>query len=120
VTWPQGKKFPPKKYCYGEFRASMQSLKDMDNVLDFRAEEALAALFQPDTVAPVEYLKIYAKKAWLRAGKKLMLAVLEDAIGCFQNFVCAMDNRQKKWFLEAEEWLNERGKGVDILLRKYQ
>lgn len=48
----------------------MQSLKDMDNVLDFRAEEALAALFQPDTVAPVEYLKIYAKKAWLRAGKK--------------------------------------------------
>jgi hypothetical protein len=49
-----------------------------------------------------------------------MLAVLEDAIGCCQNFVCKMDNREKKWFLEAEEWLNERGKGVDILLRKYQ
>ena len=36
-----------------------------------------------------------------------MLAVLEDAIGCFQNFVCAKDKRQKKWFLEAEEWFNE-------------
>ena len=88
----------------------MQSLKDMDNVLDFCAEEALAALFQPDTVAPAEYLKIYERKAGLEPETKLMLAVLEDAIGCFQNFVYATDNRQKKWFLEAEEWLNERGK----------
>ena len=39
-----------------------------------------------------------------------MLAVLEDAIGGFQNFVCATDNRQKKWFLEAEEWFNARVK----------
>jgi hypothetical protein len=85
----------------------MQSFQDMDNVLDFCAEEALAALFQPDTVAPAEYLKIYERKPGLEPETKLMLAVLEDAIGCFQNFVCATDNRQKKWFLEAEEWFNE-------------
>jgi len=78
--------------------------------LDFCSEEALAALFQPDTVAPAEYLKIYEKKAGLEPEKKLMLAVLEDAIGGFQNFVCATDNRQKKWFLEAEEWFNARVK----------
>jgi hypothetical protein len=41
----------------------MQSLKEMDNVLDFCAEEALAALFQPDTVPPAEYLKIYESLA---------------------------------------------------------
>ena len=86
----------------------MQSFKDMDNVLDIRAEEALAALFQPDTVAPAEYFKIYERKPGLEAEKKLMPAVLEDTIGCFQNFVCATDNRQKKWFLEAEEWFNEK------------
>ena len=79
----------------------------MDNVLDFCAEEALAALFQPDTVAPAEYFKIYERKPGLEPEKKLMLAVLEDAIGCFQNFVCATDNRRKKCFLEAEEWFNE-------------
>lgn len=81
----------------------MQSLKDMDNVLDFRAEEALAALFQPDNVAPVEYLKFMQRKPGLEREKKLMLAVLEDAIGCFQNFVCAKDNRQKKWFSGSGE-----------------
>ena len=89
----------------------MQSFKDMDNVLDIRAEEALAAIFQPNTVAPAEYFTIYEKKPGLEPEKTLMLAVLEDAIGCFQNFVCAMDNRQKKWFLEAEEWFNEEERG---------
>ena len=88
----------------------MQSLKDMDNVLDFRAEEALAALFQPDTVAPAEYFTIYEKKPGLESEKTLMLAVLVDGIWCFQNCVCATDKRRKKWFLEAEEWLKERGK----------
>jgi len=55
VTRPRGKKFPRKKLCYGEFFASMQSSKDMDNVLDFGAEETLAALFNPETVATAEY-----------------------------------------------------------------
>jgi hypothetical protein len=85
----------------------MQSFKDMDNVLDFRAEEALAALFQPDTVAPAEYFTIYEKTPGLEPEKTLMLAVLEDAIGCFQNCVCPTDKRRKKWFVEAEEWLKE-------------
>jgi len=35
----------------------MQSSKDMDNVLDFGAEETLAALFNPETVATAEYWK---------------------------------------------------------------
>jgi hypothetical protein len=77
----------------------MRSFKDMDSILDIRAEEALAVLFQPDTAAPAEYSKIYERKPGLEPEKKLMLAVLEDAIGYFQNFVCATDNRQKKWFL---------------------
>jgi hypothetical protein len=33
----------------------MQSSKDMDNVIDFGAEETLAALFNPETVATAEY-----------------------------------------------------------------
>jgi hypothetical protein len=36
-----------------------------------------------------------------------MLAVLEDAIGCFQNFVCATTTDRRNGFLEAEKWFNE-------------
>jgi len=110
VTWPRGKTFLPEKILLsGIFCVDAKS--QMDNGLDFCAEEALAALFQPDTVAPAEYLKIHERKPGLGPEKKLMLAVLEDAIGCFQNFVYATDNRQKKWFLEAEEWFNEEESG---------
>jgi hypothetical protein len=35
--------------------------------------------------------------------------------GCFQNFFHATDKRQK-WFLEAEEWFNQK-EGIDILLQ---
>jgi hypothetical protein len=47
-------KIPSKKILLSGIFAPMQSFKDMDNVLDIRAEEALAALFQPDTVARAE------------------------------------------------------------------
>ena len=53
----------------------------MDMVLDIRAEEALAALFQPDTVASAEYFEIYQRKAGLESEKKVMPAVLRDATG---------------------------------------
>jgi hypothetical protein len=110
---PARKKIPSKNnIAVGNFLRRCE-VKDMDMVLDIRAEEALAALFRPDTVAPAEYLKIYERKPGLEAEKKLMPAVLEDTIGCFQNFVCATDNWEKKWFLKAEEWFNKK-KGEDV------
>ena len=112
-------KIPSKKnIAVGNFLRRCE-VKDMDNVLDIRAEEALAALFQPGTAAPAEYFKNYEKRLGFEPEKQLMLAVLEDAIGCFQKFVCAADNRQKKWFLEAEEWFNKKkGEAVCVSLPK--
>ena len=80
----------------------------MDSFLDFRVEEALASLFQPDTVASAEYFEIYRRRAGLEPEKKLMLAVLQDSIGCFQNYLLAKDKRRKKPFREAEKWFNEK------------
>ena len=34
-----------------------------------------------------------------------MLAVLEDAIACFQKYLLAKDGKGKVLFLEAEEWI---------------
>ena len=36
-----------------------------------------------------------------------MLAVLEDAVACFQKYVHARDNKGKALFREAEEWILE-------------
>jgi len=55
----------------------------VDNFLDFCLEEELASLFQPDTIVSAEYFEIYRRRAGLEPEKKLMFAVLLDAIGCF-------------------------------------
>lgn len=42
-----------------------------------------------------------------------MLAVLEDAIDCFQKYIFARDRKGKKLFHEAQDWLlAENGEGV--------
>ncbi len=68
-------------------------------------EERVASLFQPDTLLPAQYFETYRRKAPLEPEKRLMLAVLEDAVACFQKHVFARDGKGKAIFREAEEWI---------------
>lgn len=43
----------------------------------------------------------------LKPEKRLMLAVLEDTVACFQKYVLAQDPRGKSLLREAEEWILE-------------
>lgn len=67
-------------------------------------EEKMVSLFQPDTLLPAEYFETFRRKTHLEPEKKLMLAVLDDAIACFQKHVSAREGPGKKIFGEAEEW----------------
>jgi hypothetical protein len=71
------------------------------------AEEKVASLFQPDTLLPAQYFETFRRKAHLEPEKKLMLAVLEDAIACFQKYVLARDGKGRAMFRDAEEWIME-------------
>ena len=68
-------------------------------------EEKVASLFQPDTLIPAQYLETFRRKSHLESEKRLMLAVLEDAIACFQKYLFARDGRGRTMFREAEEWI---------------
>jgi hypothetical protein len=70
-------------------------------------EERVTSLFQPDTLLPDQYLDTFRRKLHLEPEKKLMLAILEDAIACFQKYVFAHDVKGKALFNEAEEWIEE-------------
>jgi len=61
--------------------------------------------FLPDTVSPAQYLETVRRKTHLEADQELMLAVLEDAITCFQVHFAARDKQQTRLFREAEEWI---------------
>ncbi len=71
-------------------------------------EETVASLFQPDTLAHDEYFEVFRRTTYIDAEKKLMLAVFEDAISCFQNYTVAQDKKRGALFREAEDWILEQ------------
>jgi hypothetical protein len=81
-----------------ERRASM-----MDDVV-CDDEEKLTFLFQPDTLLSHQYFATFRRRQ-LEPEKKLMLAVLEDAVACFQRYVFAVNRKQRTLFNEAEDWI---------------
>src|SRR5258705_11868678 len=68
-------------------------------------EERVASLFQPDTLIPAQYLENYRRKSHLAPETRLMLAVLEDGVACYQKYVLARDEKGRQLFREAEEWV---------------
>ena len=77
------------------------------------SEERVASLFQPDTLLPAQYLDTVSRKINLDPEKKLMLAILEDSITCYQKNIFARDGKGKNQFSEVEDWiLHEEGDWV--------
>jgi hypothetical protein len=73
------------------------------------ADEKIASLFQPDTVLAAQYFENLRRRTVLEPEKKLMLAILEDAVNCFQDNLSAQNGRGQKLFEEAEQWIVEFG-----------
>lgn len=63
-------------------------------------------LFEPDTLLAAQFFATVRRAAPHAQGEyQLLLAVLQDAIECFQKYVRATDPVKRKLFVEAEEWL---------------
>jgi hypothetical protein len=59
---------------------------------------------EPETILPSQFFERFRIDASLQPEKRLMLAVLEDAVGTFQKFATASGRRGRRLFAEAEEW----------------
>jgi hypothetical protein len=68
------------------------------------ADESTGWLFRPDTVLPAQFFETLKRKTIFEPEKRLMLAILEDAIRCFQGNLLARNLRSQRVFEEAEEW----------------
>lgn len=75
----------------------------------FDMEEKVASLFQPDTLLPAQYFETFSGRAGLEPEKRLMLAVLDDAIASFQKYLFAQDDRGRTIFQDVELWILEQG-----------
>jgi len=66
-----------------------------------RSEETSESLFGPQNLLPVQF----ANHDTNRAEKRLMLAVLEEAVFTFQRNLHATRRRGQREFREADEWI---------------
>jgi hypothetical protein len=71
-------------------------------------DEKALTVFQPDILIGTQYLATYRRRFHLDPERVLMLAVLEDAVVCFQENVGATCKRKLLLHDEAEEWIFER------------
>lgn len=74
-------------------------------------EERAFSLFQPDTLLPAQYSATTRRTLHLEPEKRLMLAVLEDGIACFQQYATASRPKGRTLFQEAQEWILDKEDG---------
>ncbi|MEK7335436.1 MAG: hypothetical protein AAB222_08945, partial [Candidatus Binatota bacterium] len=73
-------------------------------------EEQLGSLFQPNTLVSAQYFDAFRSKVNLEPENRLILAILEDAVYCFQRYVLSQDTRGKAVFYDAEQWITEENR----------
>ena len=64
-------------------------------------------LFQPDIILHSQHRDTLQRRTPQDPEKRLMLAVLEDAVACFRNGLHARDHRRKELFKDSEAWITE-------------
>jgi len=69
---------------------------------------AIAGMFIPDILTPGQYYDGLRANGCAGPIKRRMLAVLADAIRCYQTYANSRRRAQRRLFVEAEGWLMDR------------
>ncbi len=72
---------------------------------DGAVNDTFSHLLQPDTLLPSQYFAILRRKGAHEPERRLVVAVLEDAVECFQKHIRARDPKARQLFVDAEEWI---------------
>jgi len=67
----------------------------------------LPRLVEPEILLPSQFFDRFRGRSILEGERRLMLAILEDSVMCFQKYAGATRPRGRRLFQEAEEWLLE-------------
>jgi hypothetical protein len=68
-------------------------------------EEGGPAMFQPDTLLPSQFFAALRQKGLVEGEKRLMAAVLADAVECYMKQLDSLEPRGRQLFEDAEAWI---------------
>jgi len=72
---------------------------------DQRVTDGGAGVFQPDFLLPLQFFTGTRGKGCAEGERRLMFAILEDAVDCFQKYLGTKESRGRLLCSDAEEWL---------------
>ncbi|MBI4516341.1 MAG: hypothetical protein HY699_11065 [Deltaproteobacteria bacterium] len=62
-------------------------------------------LFQPDVLLPAQFFSTLRRKAPQEPERRLVVAILEDAVDCFHKHLFARDHKARQLFEDSEAWI---------------
>ena len=71
-------------------------------------DEMAMRVFHPDTLVPYQYLSTFQRSAPLEPEKRLMHAILEDAVTSCRLYFGAKTKHHRKLFRDARQWIWSR------------
>jgi hypothetical protein len=77
-----------------------------------RDEQTRRLFGEPDVLMMHEYLHVFQYRPALTPERRLLAAILRDAIDCYMRYCFAKSRREKKMQQETEEWFFGDGEGV--------
>jgi hypothetical protein len=69
------------------------------------AEEGAGLVVQPDTLLPSQFFSSMRRRVFAQGEKRLMAAVLADAVEVYMKQAFNPDPRARQLFLDAETWI---------------
>jgi len=77
----------------------------------FTASNNIGSLFQPDTLLMENFFNDRRGKTLVLPEQRLMVAILEDALQCFQENCSAKHGKKKQLFENVQKWFFEPSSG---------
>ena len=78
-------------------------MKEREHAVD----ERFGVIFQPDTLLPSQFFDRVRRRTEHDGERRLMIAVLEDAVDVYRKQAEARDPRGEQLFQEAEAWIED-------------
>lgn len=79
----------------------------------FQSDERLLDIFDPDIVLPAQHFAALQRKKFPSGEHRLLVALIQDAVECFQKHMHARDSKRRQLFLDAQDWIgSEDDRGV--------
>ena len=75
---------------------------------ELRLKDKVFSLFEPDALLPVQYFETLRRKIPIEPEKRLMWAILEDAVHCYRKHLADSRDKPSRKFSEVESWILDR------------